>query len=153
MLNRPLPKLSGWSASSQCPIPDRSAKATSRLPIEGTTICSRIAPGSGSGNTTGFAAARDRLTAHTSQSALTSGRTISTAFHSNARGKQGTLLPCQTCSIHDRRNNTIGRPLVATNRTADSGCEGRMGRGSSVPQAHDPKRLTIASKPYKSGHN
>src|ERR1700691_5986958 len=43
--NRRLPKSSGWSASSQCSTPDRLARASSPLRIEGTTICSRIARG------------------------------------------------------------------------------------------------------------
>jgi len=52
----PLLKSSDWSASSQRRISGLSAQATSRLPIKGTTKCSRIARGFGCGSISGFAA-------------------------------------------------------------------------------------------------
>jgi hypothetical protein len=49
-------KSSALSASSSCRTPDRPAGATSRLRIEDTTKCSRIARGFAFGSSTGFAA-------------------------------------------------------------------------------------------------
>jgi hypothetical protein len=51
-----LPKSSASSASSQSQILGRCVRATSRLRIEDTTKCSRIAHGFGFGSSMGFAA-------------------------------------------------------------------------------------------------
>jgi hypothetical protein len=54
--SRSLPKSSALSASSQCRMPDRWARATSRLRIEDMTKCWLIAHGFGCGSSTAFAA-------------------------------------------------------------------------------------------------
>ena len=55
-LNRALLKSSGWNTSSRCRTPDRSAQATSRLPIEGMMRRSRTARGFGFCSGTEFVA-------------------------------------------------------------------------------------------------
>ena len=63
--SKPLPTSSALSESSQCRTPDRSAGATSRLRIGGTTKGSRIARGFVFGSSTGFAAAREYVNTST----------------------------------------------------------------------------------------
>jgi hypothetical protein len=55
-LNASLTRLSSYRKCSKRRIFDHSAQATSLLPIEDTTICSRKVLGFGSGSGTGFAA-------------------------------------------------------------------------------------------------
>ena len=55
-LNASLTRLSSYRKCSKRRILGHSAQATSLLPIEGTTKCSRIARGFGCGSSTGFAA-------------------------------------------------------------------------------------------------
>jgi hypothetical protein len=75
------------------------------------------------GSGMGFAAARDRVTAHTILSVATSGRTRGIASQSIGGGRRGTRLQYRTCSIHARRYKTRGLLCGVTSRTADIGYE------------------------------
>jgi hypothetical protein len=55
-LNASLTRFSSYRKCSKLRISGHSAQATSLLPIEGTTKCSRIARGFGCGSSSGFAA-------------------------------------------------------------------------------------------------
>ena len=63
-LNASLTRLSSYRKCSKRRILGHSAQATSLLPIEGTMKCSRRARGSVFGNSSGFAAAPENVTAH-----------------------------------------------------------------------------------------
>ena len=100
--------------------------------------CTRIARGFGFGSVMGFAAARERITAHTNRSAATTAYTRGTVLKSTGEDKRGTLLPCRRCSMSGRMCTTRGLPCGATSRRVGTGCEDRRGRGFSPDRARDP---------------
>ena len=149
----PLLKSSDWSASSQRRISGLSAQATSRLPIKGTTKCSRIARGFGCGSISGFAAEvkpkagfgfgasaasrYQQFISCTNPSAATSRHTWGTGLKSIGAGTLDTPLPYRTCSTYAHSCRTNDLPFGATNRTGGSGCGGRRGRDPSPDRVHD----------------
>ena len=109
---------------------------------QGTTTCTRIARGFGSGSSTGFAAVRERATAHTILSVATSERTRGIASKSTGGGRRGRRLQYRTCSTRVRNHKTIGLPCGATSRRAGSGCADRRDLGSSLRRVRDPRQQT-----------
>lgn len=105
--------------------------------------CKPTARGFGCGSGTASVAVRDSVTAHTILSVATSERTRGTVSKSIGEGKRGTLLQCRRCSTHARTCKTSGRPCGETSHRADTGCEGRMGQGFSLPQVPEPRQRRI----------
>jgi len=68
------------------------------------------------------------MSPYTKQSAVTTGRRISTGFQSNGAGTRGKRLPCRMCSTNARRCIANGRVCRETSRRAGSGCTGQTYR-------------------------
>src|SRR5882724_413743 len=84
----------------------------------------------------------ESVSPHTNRNVPTSACKTGIALKSSDEDRRGTLLPCQTYSIHGRSYKTSGRPCGPTNHRVGIECVGRTGRGFSLDQARGPRQQT-----------
>jgi hypothetical protein len=110
-LNASLTRLSSYRKCSRRRILGHSAQATSLLPIEGMTKCSRIARGFGSGNSMGFAAEvnpKAGFEFRASAAFVVSKPIAMLTFRAGVAPADVQLLPRCTFSTTDRRADRFG---------------------------------------------